>query len=89
MRFFVSKNQFVAVDEYDIVDIKTKGHYLASIKKQNTQTVILNEEIGLKESDLVQAKPMKLDNKDTKSYDKWVAKEKKEAAKRGKKVVKL
>jgi len=88
-RFCVSRKQYFTVKKYDIVDITSKGYHLISIKKQNTQNVIMNEEIGLKESDLIHAKPMKLDNKDTTKYDKWIAKEKKEAAKKGKKVVKL
>jgi len=85
IEFRASKKQFDAVEKYNVVDITTKGYYLASIKKQGTQNVIINKLIGVKESDLSTATPMKLDNKDTTKYDKWVVEEKKIAERKAKK----
>jgi len=82
--FLVSKKQYIAVEKYDVVDITAKGRCLVSLKKQGTTNVIMNKTVGLKEADLIHAKPMPLNNKDTTKYDKWMAKEKKEAEKKAK-----
>ena len=74
-RFDVSKKQYFAAQKYDIVDITAKGRRLASIKIHGTQNVIINKEAISRESDLAQAKPMPLNNKCTKAYDKWMAEE--------------
>ena len=82
IEFSVSKKQYTAVEKYDVVDITAKGREIVSIKKQGTQNIVIDEVFGLKEADLIHAKPMPLNNKDTRAYDKWVAKEKKEAEKK-------
>ena len=75
IKTFTSKEQFNAIEKDDEVDITTKGRYLASIKKQGTQEVIITDEIGVKKSDFIKAKPMPLNNKDTTAYDKWMTEE--------------